>query len=44
MDNFAQALDTGGDTILNAEDGRHITAVVQACLESSKSGEMVHVS
>jgi predicted dehydrogenase len=43
MDNFVNALETGSDTILNEKDGRHITAVVQACLESSKSGKMVDV-
>ena len=43
MDNFVNALDTGSDTILDEEDGRHITAVVQACLESSQSGKMVNI-
>ena len=43
MDNFANALDTGGETILNEKDGRHIVAIVQAALESGKSGKLVDV-
>lgn len=43
MENFANALDTGSDTILNEKDGRHIAAVVQAALESSRSGKTVEV-
>lgn len=44
MENFANALDTGGDTILNEEGGRDIVATVQAALESSQSMKMVEVS
>jgi len=43
MENFVNALDTGADTILNEQDGRDIVAIVQAALESSKSGKTVEV-
>lgn len=40
---FAHAIDTGGDTILNAEVGRDICSSVQAAIESGKSGRVVTV-
>lgn len=38
MDNFAAALDDNADTMLNAKGARDIAAVVQAALQSAKSG------
>ena len=38
-ENFAQAIDTDGDTILNAQAGRAITATVQAAINSGRSGQ-----
>tara|TARA_Y100000588_G_scaffold348112_1_gene397436 strand:+ start:4578 stop:5684 length:1107 start_codon:yes stop_codon:yes gene_type:complete len=43
MENFATAIDTGEDTILNETDGRDTVAVVQAALESSKTNRPVNV-
>ena len=43
MDNFAHALDTDCEPILNAKDGRDIAATVFAALESSKTGQPVEV-
>ena len=43
MENFVNALDTGSQTILDEQDGRDIVAIVQACLESSKSGKAVQL-
>lgn len=43
MENFAQAIDTGGETILGARAGRAICAVVEAALESARSGRPVEV-
>ena len=42
-DNFAQAIDTDGDTILNARAGRAICATVQAAIASGRSGTPVKV-
>lgn len=44
MENFAQAIDTGGKTILDAQAGRAICAVVQAALESARSDTPVDVA
>lgn len=44
MENFAQAIDSGGDTILGARAGRAICAVVEAALASGRSESPVHVS
>ena len=44
MDDFARAIDTGGETILNAAAGRAITATVAAAVESGKSGQPVDVA
>ncbi len=41
--NFAQAIDTDGDTILNAQAGRDICATVQAAIDSGRSGGPVDV-
>ena len=43
MDDFARALDTGGEPILNAQAGRDIAATVFAAVESSKTGQLVEV-
>lgn len=37
-DDFARAIDTNGETVLNAKIGRHITAAVEAAIRSGKSG------
>ena len=44
MENFARALDTGGDTILDARSSRAIAATVEAAIESGRSGKAVEVS
>jgi predicted dehydrogenase len=44
MENFAQAIDTGGATILDARAGRAICAVVQAILESGRTGRPIEVN
>jgi predicted dehydrogenase len=43
MENFANAIDTGSDTILGARAGRAICAVVEAALESGSSARAVEV-
>ena len=43
VDDFANAIDAGGDTILDARAGRAISATVEAALESSKTGRPVTV-
>src|SRR5262249_17322957 len=43
MENFAKAIDTGGETILGARAGRAICAVVEAALESARSNRPVEV-
>ena len=43
MDDFARALDTGCETILNARSGRDIAATVFAAVESGKTGRPVEV-
>lgn len=40
MEDFARAIDTDGDTILDARAGRAISATVQAALESGQSGDV----
>lgn len=42
-DDFARAIDTGGETILDARAGRHLFAVCEAALESCRSGQPVSV-
>ena len=43
MEDFVHALDEDGDTILDAEGGRDICAIVMAALRSSQLGEPVDV-
>ena len=43
MDNFVQAIERGGETILDARASRDIAAVVEAALESSRTGQPVAV-
>ncbi len=43
-ENMARAIDTDGDTILDARGGRAICATVQAAIESGRSGKPVEVS
>jgi predicted dehydrogenase len=43
MENFAQAIDTDGDTILDARAGRAICATVAAAIRSGRSGLPVDV-
>jgi predicted dehydrogenase len=42
-DNLAQAIDSGGETIMNARASRAIFATVEAALESCRSGQPVEV-
>ncbi|MEE2947712.1 MAG: Gfo/Idh/MocA family oxidoreductase [Verrucomicrobiota bacterium] len=44
MDDFARALDTGCEPILNAQAGRDIAATVFAAVESGKTGQPVEVT
>ena len=44
VDNFARALDTGCEPILNARGGRDIAATVFAAVESGKTGQPVEVT
>ena len=41
---FAKAIDTGGDTIVDARAGRDICATVDAAIESGRTGKPVEVS
>ena len=43
MENFAHAIDTDGDTILDAKAGRAIAATVEAAIDSGRSGKPVAV-
>ena len=43
MENFAQAIDNDGDTILDARTGRAICRTVQAAVESGRLGRPVEV-
>ena len=43
-ENFARAIDTDGDTIVDARAGRAICAIVAAALESGRTGKPVEVS
>jgi len=43
-ENMARAIDTDGDTILDARGGRAICATVQAAIDSGRSGKPVEVS
>ena len=40
-DDFARAIDTNGETLLDARAGRAITATVDAAIKSGKSGQIV---
>jgi predicted dehydrogenase len=42
-DNFARAIDTGGDTILDARASLAIFATIEAALESCRTGQAVEV-
>ena len=42
-DDFARAMDADGDTILNVQTSRAITATVQAALESGRTGRVAEV-
>ena len=44
MENFAHAIETNGDTILNARVGRDIAATAQAAIDSGRSGRPVEVT
>ncbi len=44
LDDFARAIDTGSNTMLDARAGRAIVATVQAALESGRTGQPVGVS
>lgn len=44
VDQFVAALETGGDTLLTAQQGRHIVATVEAALASARSGQPCQVS
>ena len=44
MENFAQAIEDGTPTVLDARGGRDICATVEACLRSGKSGRLEAVS
>ncbi len=44
VDKFVTALDTGGDTLLTAQQGRHIVATVAAALASARTGRPCEVS
>ena len=44
MENFAHAIDTDTETILNVRAGREIAATVEAALESGRIGQPVSVS
>lgn len=43
-ENFAQAIDTGAETIMDIKASRAIYATVEAALESCRSGKVVEVS
>lgn len=43
MEGFARAIDTDGETILDARAGRAICATVQAAVDSGKTGQPVEV-
>ncbi len=43
MEDFANAIDTDGDTMLNAQASRDIAATVEAAIESGKTGKPVDV-
>jgi predicted dehydrogenase len=43
MENFAQAIDNDGSTVLDARVGREISGTVQAAIESGRTGKPVDV-
>lgn len=43
-DNFAQAIDTGGTTLLDARASHHVYATFEAALESCRTGRVVDVA
>ena len=44
VDLLVNALDTGGDTLLTARQGRHIVATVAAALQSARTGHPCQVT
>ena len=44
MENLAQAIDTDGETILDAKAGRAICATVEAAIQSGRCGKPVEVT
>lgn len=44
MENFKTAIETGADTLLDAQAGRDITATVAAAIESGRTGRPVDVA
>jgi predicted dehydrogenase len=44
MEDFARAIDTNGDTLLNARPSREICKVVHAALESARTGRPIAVT
>ncbi len=40
VENFAEAIDRGGTTILDAKAGRDICAIIEACIRSGRSGRL----
>lgn len=40
MDSFAEAIDRGTETVLDAAAGREICAIVDACLRSARTGQL----
>ena len=44
MENFKAAMETGSDTLLNAQAGRDIAATVAAAIESGRTGQPVDVA
>lgn len=44
VDNFVQAIETGGETILDARASRDICATVEAALSSAKTGKFTRVN
>ena len=44
MENFKAAMETGSDTLLDAQAGRDIAATVAAAIESGRTGQPVDVA
>lgn len=43
MEDFARAIDDGSTTVLDVAGGRDICAIVQACLQSARTGDVVEL-